>query len=228
MPAPQTVDNWWTDTSSCFIPGEAFPVYPYNYKAVDVCGGATAITTHPLLDSAGNSYGTIYFFRNFFNRLLVTVALDGSPDGQWFLQVPSNGASSLLACPLRFLPTSYPSPMLLTFPLPPLHVGFNSSLPGDATAIHLSIGDSDTALKGSLAAGRIPYRGPIQPGLFTCFTLGVSLVWMMCVCQGVNVCLGKGRGGDTGHVWVSGCGDTAHTHTHTAHSTHAGARTHDE
>lgn len=91
-PLPQTVDNWWSDSSSCLIPGDAFPVFPYNYKAVDVCGGETAISTHPLTDANGTVYGAVYFFRNFFNRLLITVALDGSPDGQWFLQVPSNGA----------------------------------------------------------------------------------------------------------------------------------------
>lgn len=87
----QTADTWWSDVSSCLIPGPTYPSFPYNYDTYDTCGGSQAVVVRPLVDARNVSYGTVYIYRNYGNRLLVTIALDGSSDGQYFLQAPLNG-----------------------------------------------------------------------------------------------------------------------------------------
>ncbi|GAX73968.1 hypothetical protein CEUSTIGMA_g1418.t1 [Chlamydomonas eustigma] len=90
--ACQTVDNWWTNGASCLIPG-TLPTYPANYDINLVCGYKPTVL--PLQDNEGVLYGSIYVFRNFQNRLLVTVALAGSESGQWLMQVPTAESPAL-------------------------------------------------------------------------------------------------------------------------------------
>lgn len=45
----------------------------------------------PLLDSGGASFGQIRVFRDYGDRLVATVMLDGSTSGQWLMRVPSIG-----------------------------------------------------------------------------------------------------------------------------------------
>ena len=86
----QTVDNWRIDGASCLIPGK-LNAYPANYNSNLVCGGDSEVKTTPLIDASGNVYGTIYMFRDYRQRLIATVALNGSQGSQWFLQVPRAG-----------------------------------------------------------------------------------------------------------------------------------------
>ncbi len=52
------------------------------------------ISTVPVcMHRDGTNYGTIYVFRDYTDHLYISVALDGSTDGQWFYQVPNPGAA---------------------------------------------------------------------------------------------------------------------------------------
>eukprot|EP00798_Chlamydomonas_sp_ICE-L_P021754 gene21754-28776_t len=87
----QSTDNWWGDANVCVIPG-FLGGYPANYDSYQVCGGYKSIQTKPISDQEGNQYGTMYMFRDYSDKLYITVTLDGSKDGQMFFQVPNSGA----------------------------------------------------------------------------------------------------------------------------------------
>jgi len=70
---------------SCVIPGPSLD-FPYGISDYDVCGGASAVSTRPLTDTTGKTWGRYHVFRDYKDVLYITVALDGSSSSQPLLE----------------------------------------------------------------------------------------------------------------------------------------------
>lgn len=90
----QTQDNYWTykgpGSGNCIIPGTT-ATFPYNDVLYNYCGAQSyALTSNS--SSFSGRYGSIGAYRDYNDRLFITVSLDGSSStpgqGQLYLDVP--------------------------------------------------------------------------------------------------------------------------------------------
>lgn len=81
--ACQTGDKWWSDTSTCAIPGSA--AYPYwNTVCSTNSQAPNGVTIRPLTDNNGRTLGQLSIWRTYDSRLAVTLQLDGQANTQPF------------------------------------------------------------------------------------------------------------------------------------------------
>jgi hypothetical protein len=71
-----TIDGWWSIKSVCQVP-------EFNVPSNTICGGTTNMVSTPLMDRInGTSYGQIYVYKDYYDFMYVTVALDGLVSNQ--------------------------------------------------------------------------------------------------------------------------------------------------
>eukprot|EP00197_Chlamydomonas_leiostraca_P013867 CAMPEP_0202867486 /NCGR_PEP_ID=MMETSP1391-20130828/9463_1 /ASSEMBLY_ACC=CAM_ASM_000867 /TAXON_ID=1034604 /ORGANISM="Chlamydomonas leiostraca, Strain SAG 11-49" /LENGTH=288 /DNA_ID=CAMNT_0049547535 /DNA_START=225 /DNA_END=1088 /DNA_ORIENTATION=- len=82
----QTADTYWSvPTGWCKIPGDP-SVDPFvSFDSYGACG----VKTMGLQDVNGKTYGTLYIYRTFENRLIATALINGTSEGQWYYEYPS-------------------------------------------------------------------------------------------------------------------------------------------
>lgn len=64
-------DKWWSQKSACSVP-------EFNVASNTICGGTSNMVSTPLLERlTGQSYGTIFVYKDYYDFMFVTIALDG-------------------------------------------------------------------------------------------------------------------------------------------------------